>query len=207
MWGGEEDIDTSLEDIDTQKNDPDTHHDIAFDIETTGLDPDEEGNEITVACTWGENRNNAYFFTRPGYDRQTNIENFCTELDGARIIYGFNADRFDLPWVVKKFNISQDRASKWFLKLFDYFQICKLLFDSSCSLNNLLKANGMTPKISTGLQAIRWAEEGEFEKLHEYCLDDARLTWIISTQDQVVLPLTRKRHVIYRKQDGSWSFK
>jgi len=189
------------------ENDEDNEDDIAFDIETTGLNPDEEGKEITVACTWGKNRNNTYFFTRPGYDREANIENFCKELDSARRIYGFNADKFDLPWVVKKFNIDQNRASQWFLKLFDYFQICKLVFDSSCSLNNLLKANGMTPKISSGMQAVIWANTGEFEKLGEYCLDDARLTWLISIRKEVVLPLTRQKPVVYRKHNGSWNFK
>jgi hypothetical protein len=48
------------------------------------------------------------------------------------------------------------------LKLFDYFEVSRLGFSSSCSLNNLLKANGKEVKSSSGAQLQR--KSGSFWK-------------------------------------------
>ena len=43
------------------------------------------------------------------------------------------------------------------MKVFDYFEICKLVFSSSCSLNALMTVNGEDVKSSSGMQAVYWA--------------------------------------------------
>ncbi len=77
------------------------------------------------------------------------------------------------------------------LKTFDYFEVCKLCFKSSCGLNNLLRANNYEVKSSSGTQAIQWAKQRDWTSLEEYCLRDARLTYEISVSAQaVIIPLT-----------------
>jgi hypothetical protein len=69
--------------------------------------------------------------------------------------------------------------------------VCKLAFGSSCSLNNLLKANGEDVKSSCGTQAIEWAREGQWQLLEDYCMRDTILTHKISTSaSSVCIPLT-----------------
>ena len=69
------------------------------------------------------------------------------------------------------------------------------MHNGTCGLNKLLASNGVESKTASGLQAIKWAEEGNWEKLEEYCLDDAILTHKISVMPEVILPLTGKTHV------------
>jgi hypothetical protein len=76
------------------------------------------------------------------------------------------------------------------LKLFDYFEVCLLGFSSSCSLNNLLKANGEEVKSSSGAQAVQWAAEKKWKLLEDYCMQDTILTHCISVHSFVCIPLT-----------------
>ena len=66
------------------------------------------------------------------------------------------------------------------MKLFDYFEVCRLGFGSSCSLNNLLKANGEEVKSSSGAQAVQWAAEKTGRLLHAgHHLDAPHLSALI----------------------------
>lgn len=95
----------------------------------------------------------------------------------------------------------------WFVKLFDYFEVSKLVFSSSCSLNRLLEANGFRVKTSHGMQAVEWAREKRWQELEDYCMQDTILTHQISSCDDVLIPLTGKRHVWHRRgRDGSHGF-
>ena len=76
------------------------------------------------------------------------------------------------------------------MKTFDYFEVCKLCFKSSCGLNPLLQANNYEVKNSCGTQAVTWARQRNWKPLEEYCLRDARLTYEISTAAAVHVPLT-----------------
>lgn len=77
------------------------------------------------------------------------------------------------------------------MKLFDYFEVCKIYFGSSCSLNRLLEINGEEVKTSSGMQAVIWAKEEKWDELIDYCMADTILTHKISCREKVVIPLTR----------------
>jgi hypothetical protein len=47
----------------------------------------------------------------------------------------------------------------------------------------------MESKTGTGAEAVVLAREGQWEKLGDYCLQDTRLTYLVSAQMAVVLPL------------------
>lgn len=90
-----------------------------------------------------------------------------------------------------RFRLPAEQQGRWVLKTFDLFEVCKLCFKSSCSLNNLLKANGFDVcKSSSGSQAVKWAKEGKLKQLEEYCLQDAKLTYEISAALRARLPLS-----------------
>ena len=129
---------------------------LAFDIETEGLDPLK--HRITVACVYDPKKSIKQSFNLLlGGDEEA--ESFMKCLDEADSLCSFNGPRFDLPFIISRYKVPHSRYKYWFAKLFDYFEVCKLVFGSSCSLNNLLIANGMEIKTSTGLQAVEWARE------------------------------------------------
>lgn len=92
---------------------------------------------------------------------------------------------------IRRFRIHKEQQGRWVLKTFDFFEVCKLCFGSSCSLNSLLLANGYEVKISHGRQAVIWAREKNWKSLEEYCMKDAVLTYQISMSPHVRTPLSR----------------
>lgn len=125
------------------------------------------------------------------------IKDFLSELDRADSICTFNGIRFDLPFIIHRFGVPESRYREWFVKTIDYFEVCKLVFSSTCSLDRLLSANGtVQTKTASGLQAIEWAREGRWIDLVEYCMMDAILAYNVSVKHIVKLPLT-KRHGNY----------
>lgn len=169
---------------------------LAFDIECTGLNM--YSDRITVASVYDPDHDppikHTYNFMHGDVDN--NIRDFLQTLDDAEVLCAFNGVRFDLPFIIQRFHVPPERYTPWYLKLFDYFEVAKLVFNSSCSLNRLLESNGEEVKTSSGLQAVKWAEEGEWEKLEDYCMMDTVLTHKISQRGGVYIPLTRKKHVV-----------
>lgn len=92
-------------------------------------------------------------------------------LEQASFIIGFNSNSFDLP-VLKGYypgNIDQ-------FKTFDLLQDIKAILGRRLSLNDLAKATLNKQKSGHGLQAIEYYQQGKFDELKKYCLDDVALT-------------------------------
>jgi hypothetical protein len=180
---------------------------LAFDIETFHLDPKVGG--ISVACVYDEANGiseSFNFVANPGLDEE---ERFMKRLDEADILCAFCGARFDIPFIVERFKVPAERYSAWYRKLFDHFEICKWLFESSCGLDKLCARNGLPVKSSTGLQAIQWAKDGEWDKLIPYCMQDAIITYQISMKRSVILPLTAKSEIQCVRSDtctDGWTF-
>lgn len=166
---------------------------LAFDIETTDIRW--ETGTITVASVYDPDRGISKNFNFCIGDREAAKQAFMQELDDAPSLCSFNGFRFDIPFIVNKFRVPAERYQNWFQKTFDYFEVAKVTFGSSCGLNKLLMANGEEVKTGSGLQAVQWAKEGEWRKLEEYCMVDTQLTWKISVREDVKLPLTNKGSV------------
>lgn len=172
---------------------------LAFDIETEGLDS--RTCRITVACVYDPDREiqQAFnFVSGDDKDFAAKRDAFLRCLDEAPSLCSFNGVRFDIPFIAKRFGVPARRQAQWVLKLFDPFEVCKLGLGGTCSLNKMLAANGHADgccKTGTGLQAIEWARNREWQQLEEYCMADAVLTHRICTQALVTngcirLPLT-----------------
>jgi uncharacterized protein YprB with RNaseH-like and TPR domain len=94
---------------------------LAFDIETQGLHSDVD--DITVASVYDPARDikKTFFFIRDGHDRQQNIDDFLKILDDAPSLCCFNGVRFDIPFIIARFSVPQERYAKWFIKVICLF--------------------------------------------------------------------------------------
>ena len=167
---------------------------LEFDIECTGLDRFKD--HVTVASVYNPDVGIERNFNFCVGDVEGAKREFMQHLDDAEIICAFNGVRFDLPFIIQQFGVPPQRWQLWFVKIFDYFEVCKTVFGSSCGLNKLLQANGEEVKTSSGLQAVEWAKEGKWLDLEDYCMMDTKLTHKISMRGEVVLPLTGKAHMM-----------
>lgn len=181
---------------------------LSFDIETEGLN--KFSDRITVACIYDPDRGLQETFNLVhGDDPDSRARDFLDHLDKADSLCAFNGARFDLPFIIHRYSVPHDRYAGWFLKLFDYFEVCKILFGSSCSLNKLLETNGEPVKTSSGKQAVEWAKQGKWVDLENYCMADTILTHKISTRARVTIPLTNKPrvtcdHTVDVAEGGHW---
>ena len=167
---------------------------LAFDLETTGLDPSTA--TVTCACAYDPSAgiDRVFYFSRP--EGADSPEAFFALLDAAARLCAFNGARFDLPFLQARYGLSDARVGGWMLKLYDLYEACRLGFDSGFSLNALLAANGMESKTGTGADAIVLAREGRWDELGEYCRQDTVKTHAVSSLTRPVLPLRRGRPVV-----------
>ena len=191
---------------------------VAFDIETLGLKPTENhvnplAPPITAVCLYSTHpdRQKTYIFrssTDPTADQakeDSMREELFAELDAAPRLCAFNGIRFDIPFMRTAWNIPDERVEAWIVKTFDVFEACKSALNQTFSLNLLLAANKMESKTGTGLYAIELAKRKEWEKLGDYCMQDTRMTFLVSAQRAIVLPIitkTEQRIVMDRSTPG-----
>lgn len=147
---------------------------VGFDIETTGV---AENDIVTVACVWSPTKQCQAFYG----DDFADVERM---LDEADLIYTFNGIEFDLPRLAK--HCSRE-VGPWMRKTVDPLFMMKhaMGFGGCRKLNDLLMLNGFEPKSGSGLQAVQFWYDGEKEKLASYCMDDARLTFLLCESESV----------------------
>jgi len=153
---------------------------LAFDIETTGLKPDR--HEITIVCTedFVTGKRTAYEFGRlkaagdvDGYEKAK--QEMLQELTAATTLCAFNGLAFDINFIHKFFSVDNAVVAEWKRKLSDIFVHCKNAYMHTFSLNLLCEKNNVPVKISSGLQAIQWAREHNWDCLLEYCTADVAI--------------------------------
>lgn len=158
---------------------------LVFDIETTGLGP--ACAQITLVCTedfhTGERK--AYEFARvkaqtPNTAQRATavtrlMEDLVAALDAAPSLCAFNGVRFDLPFIIHHGKVPEQKAKQWMNKTSDLLEVSRQVYRSTFKADILAKANGISGKIASGLDAIEWARTHQFDKLLEYCVDDVRI--------------------------------
>jgi len=143
----------------------------AFDIETTGLNP--EIHAVTCICVCGEGFERCWMPLQDGRP-----ESFFEMMDAADFLVAFNGVKFDLNFLQCVYSLSNERVGKWVLKLRDSYEASYLAFKKTFSLNRFLEVNDLQSKISCGAEAVVMANEGRWDDLREYCMADAALAWI-----------------------------
>lgn len=88
------------------------------------------------------------------------------------LVVGFNQRRFDLP-VLQPYFSGFDLQK---LPILDILEELTRVLGHRVSLDSVAKATLGTKKSGHGLDAIRYWNTKEFDKLKKYCLDDVRIT-------------------------------
>lgn len=159
---------------------------LAFDLETTGLDPAHHG--ITCAAVYDPDKGVERVFI---FDRGDDPEEFMRLLDAADRLCAFNGASFDLPFIQHRLGASAERVRAWRLKLHDVYVACKWGLGVTFPLQALLERNCLTGKTGSGKDAIALYEQGSWAELAEYCMHDTRMTHRVSSLDTIALPGTR----------------
>lgn len=92
-------------------------------------------------------------------------------LERADLIVGYNSEHFDIPILNKYY--PGDLTS---MPSLDLLKEVKDVLGRRLKLDNLLAATLGKKKSGHGLDAVKWWEAGEVEKVRAYCIDDVRLT-------------------------------
>ena len=194
----EQTLEQSIKELDL---DPSLRSMVAFDIETLGFDP--KTKRITAAAVYDGNGLSKIFVFK-GEDKEEDAalrDEFLAILDSAPRLCAFNGVRFDIPYIIKHWGLDPARAHDWVRKTVDVFEASKLGPQQTFKLSQLLSVNDMESKSGSGAEAVLLAEEGRWEELGAYCMQDTRLTYLVTAQMAVILPLhtpARQRLVMDR---------
>jgi hypothetical protein len=168
---------------------------LAFDLETSGLNPRECLITCAAVCDPDAGVERVFFFARLEDSKLVPVlddaEEFMLLLDQAPRLCAFNGARFDLPFIQHQLGACPGRVLRWRLKLFDVFEACKLALSVTFPLSALLELNGLPGKTGSGSDAIQLALDGDWPRLGEYCLNDTRVTHRVSSMGAIRLPKTR----------------
>lgn len=114
------------------------------------------------------------------YDYKTDKEKAFTEkelnqlfpvLENASYIIGYNNKSFDIPVLQAYYpgNVNN-------LSLFDILEDIKAKIGKRLALNDVISATLGKKKTGHGLIAINYYQEGKWDELKKYCLDDVMFT-------------------------------
>ncbi len=92
-------------------------------------------------------------------------------LERTSMIIGFNIRDFDLPALNAYY--SGDLLK---MPMFDLLEDIKNILGKRIALDEFAKETLKANKSGHGLQAITWYQEGNWEDLCKYCLDDVKIT-------------------------------
>ena len=92
-------------------------------------------------------------------------------LEKADVIVGYNIDGFDMPAMAPYYTGDIET-----LPTLDIMDRIKDSFGHRVKLDSVAKESLGVGKIGDGLDAIKYYETGQLEKLEKYCLQDVRVT-------------------------------
>ena len=147
---------------------------IVFDIETTGLNPLD--SRITCICA---KRSDGESYNGCHTNERGLIKDFLKWIDLTYddFFISANGRDFDIPFIhIRAFlnNISL-KEIKWINRA-KHFDVINDITDKRISLNNLARVYGLKLKSGDGKNAIKLFEDGKFDDLIDYCMDDVELT-------------------------------
>ena len=114
------------------------------------------------------------------------FERLFKAFDKAELICSYNGLGFDHPCLWK--HCGKARSEAHLLKAHDPFSRLKENTGVWFKLDNLLKANDLETKTANGLEAIRMWNDGERDKLQEYCEQDTRALARLLALPELKLP-------------------
>lgn len=154
---------------------------LVFDVETNAIETDSNRASIhvTVAVArWIHNNSDDIGCTCivPSAQEDDALHSeLAPRLDAAEAIVAYNGRGFDLRVLLMAHFANEEgrkRVESWNAKLVDPFEVMRETTRSWVKLDELLEANGLPCKTGSGLDAIKWWEDGEREKVARYCEAD-----------------------------------
>ena len=143
---------------------------LVFDIETknTFYDVGEripELLDISVVSTYdsGDDVYTSFF--------EKDFEKLFRQISKADALVGYNSDHFDIPLLNKYYPDD--------LNAIPSIDLMKTIYDAlgrRIKLDNVVKATLAIAKSGHGLDAIKWWQNGELDKLAKYCEQDVKVT-------------------------------
>lgn len=168
-----------------------------FDLETTALVPERNKNDLhqmkmSIGCgafldIEAGNAKTVQTLTilRFRGDEESDLKRLSDCMDSASTICIYNA-KFDLG-VLRNY-YSEQKIEGWKRKTFDLFSILQKHFDTYPSLNSLCHYNRIEGKRGCGKDAPKLWEDGDIEKLFEYCEGDIKATASVLLLDELWFP-------------------
>lgn len=143
---------------------------IVFDIETKVI-PFQRGHldvnqlELTVVGAYDSETDEYKAYTLD------ELPQFWQVLEKTNLLIGFNSDTFDIPLLNRYY--PGDLTS---IRSLDILTEVYKTLGRRIRLDTLARGTLGRGKIGDGLKAGAWWDNGEYDKVKEYCLEDVRLT-------------------------------
>ncbi len=147
---------------------------IFLDIETTGLNPT-YGNRITCIC--GKTQTDE--FKDLQIEEPILLNNFKDWLSNYSIedylLVTKNGKMFDIPFIMTRWSRNNNWKDLEFLLEYEHFDLHEIT-KSRVSLDDMTRLYGIENKSASGLEAIKFWENKEYQKIIDYCWDDVLIT-------------------------------
>ncbi|HEX8591159.1 MAG TPA: ribonuclease H-like domain-containing protein [Candidatus Paceibacterota bacterium] len=143
---------------------------ITFDIETRNTTSfrgrlDASGLELTVVGVHDSETDEYTSYLRD------ELNQLWPLLERAYALVGYNSDAFDIPILNRYYPGDLSR-----IRSVDIMVEVQKVLGRRLRLDSLAQATLGRGKSGDGLKAVEWWEQGLFEKVREYCIEDVRLT-------------------------------
>lgn len=143
---------------------------IIFDIETKNtfemVNSDKPKDlDISVICIYESDTEKYSSFWEKDFGKLWPL------LEKASMLTTFNGDHFDIPILQKYCPVDLSK-----IKSLDLLKEVKNSIGKRIKLDTIAGATLGINKSGNGLDAVRWWNEGEYEKIEKYCLQDVKVT-------------------------------
>jgi len=145
---------------------------LVFDIETTGLSPIE--NRITCFCAKDEKGNKFKLYDEHEAVLLDKIYKLLL-IKRDHLLISKNGNLFDIPFICLRGLIWNVEIHKLYITYFEHFDLQEVT-EKRISLNDMAKLYNIENKSGTGLNAIKFYQEGKISELFEYCMKDVEIT-------------------------------
>jgi DEAD/DEAH box helicase domain-containing protein len=92
-------------------------------------------------------------------------------IEGADMLIGFNSDTFDIPLLNRYYPGDLTK-----IRSLDLLSEVYKALGRRVRLQSLAEATLCKSKKGNGLDAMKWWDEGLYDKVREYCIEDVRIT-------------------------------
>jgi DEAD/DEAH box helicase domain-containing protein len=143
---------------------------LTFDIETANILPTLARQDVTrldLAIVGVHDSETGQFTSYS----QEELPRLWPLIESADILIGFNSDSFDIPLLDKYYPGDLTR-----IKSIDLMVEVQKVLGRRIRLQSLAEGTLKAAKSGNGLESVRWWQEGLYDKVREYCIQDVRIT-------------------------------